>query len=80
MDWDNLGAPYLSMPYIQDCPKGMPQTPRIFPASWRAKKLPVDGYKMVDANGQALVYGRDNRRDAGATKALTPGDARRILR
>ncbi len=39
---------------------------RGFPAPWRAKELPADGYKLVDANGQTLayVYGRDNRRDA----------------
>ncbi len=56
--------------------------PPDYPHHGKPKSYPSDGYKTVDANGQAFiyVYDRDNRRDAGATKALTLDDARRILR
>jgi hypothetical protein len=38
------------------------------------------GFKIVDANGQALayVYGHADSRDAGITKALTLDEARRV--
>ena len=58
----------------------MPQTPRRFPPPWKAEELPSDGYKVVDANGQSLVYiyGRDNRAEADAAKGLNLDEARRI--
>ena len=38
------------------------------------------GFKIVDANGQALayVYGHADPRDAQVANALTPDEARRI--
>ena len=58
----------------------MPQTPRRFPAPRKAEELPSDGYKVVDANGQTLVYvyGRDSRAAADVAKGLTLDEARRI--
>jgi hypothetical protein len=46
---------------------------RRFPAPWT-------GFKVLDANGQALayVYGHADPRDAGIAKALTLDEARRI--
>jgi hypothetical protein len=43
------------------------------------EKIPA-GFKIVDANGQALayVYGDADPRDAGIAKALTLDEARRI--
>jgi hypothetical protein len=38
------------------------------------------GYKVLDANGQALayVYGRETRADADTANVLTMDDARRM--
>ena len=52
---------------------------RRFPPPWTVE--PLDGgYKVVDANGQALayVYGLDDSRNARIAKALTRDEARRI--
>jgi hypothetical protein len=39
-----------------------------------------DGYKVLDANGQALayVYGRETRADADTANVLTMDEARRM--
>ena len=52
---------------------------RRFPAPWTVEALDA-GYKIVDANGQALayVYGLDDLRDARTAKSLTRDEARRI--
>ena len=52
---------------------------RRFPAPWTVEALD-SGFKIVDANGQALayVYGLDNARNAAIAKALTRDEARRI--
>jgi hypothetical protein len=50
---------------------------RRFPAPWTVEAID-GGYKVSDANGQALayVYGHDDPRDAGIAKALTLDEAR----
>jgi hypothetical protein len=47
----------------------MAESPRRFPAPWRADKVP-GGYVVRDANGQALayVYSRDKRGRSAASK------------
>jgi hypothetical protein len=52
---------------------------RRFPAPWTVEALD-GGFKIVDANGQALayVYGHADPRDAQIAKALTLDEARRI--
>jgi hypothetical protein len=52
---------------------------RRFPAPWSVEALD-SGFKIVDANGQALayVYGHADARDAAIAKALTLDEARRI--
>jgi hypothetical protein len=52
---------------------------RRFPPPWTVESLDA-GYKIVDANGQALafVYGVDDLRDARIAKSLTRDEARRI--
>jgi len=52
---------------------------RRFPPPWTVEALD-SGFKIVDANGQALayVYGLDNARNAAIAKALTLDEARRI--
>jgi hypothetical protein len=52
---------------------------RRFPPPWTVESLDA-GYKIVDANGQALafVYGVDDLRDAAIAKSLTLDEARRI--
>ena len=52
---------------------------RRFPPPWRVRKT-LGGYKVVDANGQALayVYGRESPNAADAAKGLTLDEARRI--
>ena len=52
---------------------------RRFPPPWTIEPLDA-GYKVVDANGQALayVYGLDDSRDARIAKSLTRDEARRI--
>jgi hypothetical protein len=51
---------------------------RRFPPPWTVEAL--DGFKIVDANGQALayVYGHADERDAGIAKSLTLDEAWRI--
>lgn len=52
---------------------------RRFPAPWTVEAIDA-GFKVVDANKQALayVYGYANPRDAGVTNVLTLDEARRI--
>ena len=52
---------------------------RRFAAPWAVEALD-NGFKVVDANGQALayVYGHADPRDAGIAKALTLDEARSI--
>jgi len=52
---------------------------RRFPPPWTVEVLD-SGFKIVDANGQALayVYGHADLCDAGIAKALTLDEARRI--
>jgi hypothetical protein len=52
---------------------------RRFPAPWTVEAIDA-GFKVVDANKQALayVYGYANPRDAGVANALTLDEARRI--
>ena len=50
-----------------------------FPPPWTVEALD-GGFKILDANGQALayVYGHADPRDAGIAKAVTLDEARRI--
>jgi len=52
---------------------------RRFPAPWTVEQIP-GGFKVTDANGQAVayVYGHADVRDAGVANALTLDEARRI--
>jgi hypothetical protein len=52
---------------------------RRLPAPWTVESID-GGFKVVDANGQALAYayGHADPRDAGIAKALTLDEARRI--
>ena len=54
-------------------------TSRRFPAPWQVEEIP-GGFKVLDANGQALVYvyARDTREQADIAKVLTFDEARRI--
>jgi hypothetical protein len=54
-------------------------SPRRFPPPWQVEQIP-GGFKVVDANGQALVYvyGRETREQADIAKVLTFDEARRI--
>ena len=53
--------------------------PRHFPPPWTVEQIP-GGYKVKDANGQALayVYARETRADADIANVLTMDEARRI--
>jgi hypothetical protein len=53
--------------------------PRRFPPPWTVEKIEA-GFKIVDANKQAIayVYGHADSRDASAANALTLDEARRI--
>lgn len=55
------------------------ETPRRFPAPWTVEQIP-GGFKVLDANGQALVYvyARETRQQVDAAKVLTFDEARRI--
>jgi hypothetical protein len=57
----------------------MAESPRRFPAPWRADEAP-GGYVVRDATGQALayLYSRDNEDEARQAKVLTNDEARRI--
>ena len=52
---------------------------RRFPPPWTVEQIP-GGYKVKDANGQALayVYPRETRADADIANVLTMDEARRI--
>ena len=54
-------------------------TSRRFPAPWQVEQIP-GGYKVLDANGQALayVYARATKQQAETAKVLTFDEARRI--
>jgi len=54
-------------------------SPRRFPAPWTVKQIP-GGYKVLDANGQALVYvyARETQQQVEAANVLTFDEARRI--
>jgi hypothetical protein len=53
-------------------------TTRRFPAPWQVEQIP-GGFKVLDADGQALVYiyARDTREQADIAKVLTFDEARR---
>ena len=55
------------------------QSTRRFPPPWTVEQT-AGGYKVLDANGQALayVYGRETQADADVAKVLTLDQARRI--
>ena len=55
------------------------QSTRRFPPPWSVEQIP-GGYKVKDANGQALayVYGRETRAEADIANVLTMDEARRI--
>ena len=52
---------------------------RRFPAPWTVEAIDA-GFKVIDANGQALayVYGHADMRDAGVANALSLDEVRRI--
>lgn len=52
---------------------------RRFPPPWTVESIP-GGFKILDANGQALayVYGHADKRGASATMGLSQEEARRI--
>ena len=52
---------------------------RRFPPPWTVEQTP-GGFKVLDANGQALVYvyARETREQADIAKVLTFDEARRI--
>ena len=52
---------------------------RRFPAPWTVEAI-EGGFKVIDANGQAIayVYGHADKRDAETAKGLTFDEARRI--
>ena len=52
---------------------------RRFPAPWTFEQIP-GGYKVKDANGQALayVYPRETEADAAIANVLTMDEARRV--
>jgi hypothetical protein len=54
-------------------------SPRRFPAPWQVEEIP-GGYKVLDANGQALayVYARETANEANVAGVLTFDEARRI--
>jgi len=50
-----------------------------FPPPWQVEQIP-GGFKVLDANGQALVYvyARETRNEANIAGVLTFDEARRI--
>ena len=52
---------------------------RRFPPPWTVEQI-AGGFKVLDANGQALVYvyARETREQADIAKVLTFDEARRI--
>jgi hypothetical protein len=57
----------------------MAQSPRRFPATWRADTIP-GGYVVRDATGQSIayVYSRETEAEARQANVLTKDAARRI--
>jgi hypothetical protein len=66
------------LPHAPYCSRGF-GTVRRFPAPWTVEKI-ASGFKVYDANGQALayVYSRENPNDAHIAGVLTEDEARRI--
>ena len=56
-----------------------PMTSRRLPPPWTVEQIP-GGFKVIDANGQALayVYARETPEQASIAKVLTFDEARRI--
>ena len=54
-------------------------SPRRFPPPWHVEQAP-GGFKVLDANGQALiyVYARETKAEADIAKVLTIDEARRV--
>ena len=54
-------------------------TSRRFPVPWQVEQIP-GGFKVLDANGQALayIYARETQQQAEIAKVLTFDEARRI--
>ena len=54
-------------------------TSRRFPPPWTVEQI-AGGFKVLDANGQALVYvyARETKAEADIAKVLTTDEARRI--
>jgi hypothetical protein len=54
-------------------------SPRRFPPPWQVEQTP-GGFKVLDANGQALVYiyARETEHQASIAGVLTFDEARRI--
>jgi hypothetical protein len=52
---------------------------RRFPPPWRVEQI-AEGFKVLDANGQALVYfyARETREQADIAKVLTFDEAWRV--
>ena len=54
-------------------------SPRRFPPPWQVEEIP-GGFKVLDANGQALVYvyARETSNEANIAGVLTFDEAQRI--
>ena len=52
-------------------------SPRLFPPPWTVEQIP-GGFKVLDENGQVLVYARETKAEADIAKVLTFDEARRI--
>jgi hypothetical protein len=54
-------------------------TSRRFPAPWQVEQIP-GGYKVLEANGQALtyVYARETIQQAETAKVLTTDEVQRL--
>ena len=65
-----IGQPFLRVPTAMI---------RRFPAPWTVEEMP-GGFKVLDANGEALayVYAREEAAAAAIAKVLTMDEARRI--
>ena len=61
------------------CAKVPPLMSRRFPPLWQVHQVP-GGFKVLDANGQALVYvdARETPEQANIARTLTVDEARRI--
>jgi hypothetical protein len=55
----------------------LPMSRRRFPPPWTVEQKPGD-FKVVDANGQSLVYARETKAEADTANVLTFDEARRI--